>query len=79
MKLSSNRLLQSIFPIKNSKKQHPSYQNVIKELEEKNYDRAVLGCQEYLKKFSKSYTMRCILAYTYRNLNNYEQAHSFLN
>ena len=37
MKLNSNRLLQSIFPMK---KQHPAYQNVIKELEEKNYDTA---------------------------------------
>ena len=56
------------------KKQHPLYQNAIKELEEKNYDKAILRCQEYLKNFPKSYTMRCILGYIYRCLNNYEQA-----
>ncbi|RIA81422.1 hypothetical protein C1645_881628 [Glomus cerebriforme] len=76
MKLNSNRLIKSMFQ---KRKQHPIYQNVIKELEEKHYENAILRCQEYLKIFPKSYTMRCILAYAYRNRNNYEQALLYLN
>ncbi|RIA88911.1 hypothetical protein C1645_825584 [Glomus cerebriforme] len=76
IKLKQNRFLPSIFQ---TKKHHPVYQNVIKELEEKRYKNAILRCQECLKIFPKSYTMRCILAFTYRNLNNYEQALLYLN
>ncbi len=79
IKLNSNKLLQPIYQITNSKRQRPVYQNVIKELSDNNYEKAILRCQEYLKNFPKSYTMRCILAYTYRCLNNYEQALIYLN
>ncbi|RIA88923.1 hypothetical protein C1645_806542 [Glomus cerebriforme] len=75
MKLNPNRSLRSIFQIR---KKHPVYQNIIKELEERHHEEAMLRCQEYLENFPYSYTMRCILAYTYRNLNNYKQAHSYL-
>src|SRR5947209_5656681 len=34
----------------------------------------VSKCEKYLTKYPRSYTMRCILAYTYRFLNNYEKA-----
>jgi tetratricopeptide (TPR) repeat protein len=51
----------------------------MKELEEKNYKKAEHLCKEFLITFPKSYSMRCILAYTYRCLNNYEQAHLYLN
>ncbi|GBB99302.1 hypothetical protein RclHR1_03480006 [Rhizophagus clarus] len=78
IKLNSNISLKSIFQIGNSKK-HPSYQNAIKELGEKNYKNAEHWCKEFLKTFPKSYSMRCILAYTYRCLNNYKQAHLYLN
>jgi tetratricopeptide (TPR) repeat protein len=76
MKLNSSRLLQLMF---HSKKQNPEYQNVIKEIEGKNYEQAILKCKEYIKKFPETYTMRCILAYAYRNINNYEQANLYLN
>ncbi|RIA87515.1 hypothetical protein C1645_740073 [Glomus cerebriforme] len=79
IKLNSNRLLQPIFRTKKSKKQHLAYQNVIKELGEKHYVNAILRCQEYLKIFPKSYSMRCILAYIYRNINDYDQALLYLN
>ncbi|PKC59608.1 hypothetical protein RhiirA1_540378 [Rhizophagus irregularis] len=77
IKLNSNLSLQSIFP-RISKKQHPMYQNAIKELSEKNYGKAEYFCKGFLKIFPKSYTIRCILAYTYRCLYNYEQAHLYL-
>ncbi|GBC00913.1 hypothetical protein RclHR1_00400027 [Rhizophagus clarus] len=77
IKLNSNISLQSIFP-RISKKQHPMYQNAIKELNEKNYEKAEYFCKEFLRTFSTNYTMRCILAYIYRCLNNYEQAHLYL-
>ncbi|RGB34938.1 hypothetical protein C1646_742531 [Rhizophagus diaphanus] len=77
IKLNSNLSLQSIFP-RISKKQHPMYQNAIKELSEKNYEKAEYFCKGFLKIFPKSYTIRCILAYTYRCLYNYEQAHLYL-
>ncbi|PKK76834.1 hypothetical protein RhiirC2_844879 [Rhizophagus irregularis] len=77
IKLNSNLSLQSIFP-RISKKQHPMYQNAIKELNEKNYGKAEYFCKRFLKIFPKSYTIRCILAYTYRCLYNYEQAHLYL-
>ncbi|POG63502.1 hypothetical protein GLOIN_2v1784016, partial [Rhizophagus irregularis DAOM 181602=DAOM 197198] len=61
-----------------TKKQHPTYQNIIKEINEKNYEKAESLCKEFMKFFPKSYSLRCILAYIYRCLNNYEQAHLFL-
>ncbi|PKC58090.1 kinase-like protein [Rhizophagus irregularis] len=77
-KLSSNISLQSIFS-KILKRQHPFYQNIIKELNEKNYNKAVYYCKELLKTFPTNYNaIKCILAYTYRCLNNYEQAHLYL-
>ncbi|CAG8438151.1 4835_t:CDS:2 [Funneliformis caledonium] len=60
------------------KKLRPSYQNVINELANKNYEKAISIGQVYLRKFPNSYTMRCILAYACRCLNNYKQAHSYL-
>ncbi|RGB38008.1 hypothetical protein C1646_779952 [Rhizophagus diaphanus] len=60
------------------KKQHPTYQNIIKELNEKRYEKAESLCKEFLNFFPKSYSLRCILAYIYRCLNNYEQAHFYL-
>ncbi|RIA94053.1 hypothetical protein C1645_761016 [Glomus cerebriforme] len=77
IKLNSNMLLSSIFP-KVSKKQHPTYQNVLKELNGKNYSKAEYWCKEFLKSFPKSYTIRCVLAYIYRCLNHYEKAHLWL-
>ncbi|UZO03860.1 uncharacterized protein OCT59_024261 [Rhizophagus irregularis] len=62
-----------------TKKQHPTYQNIIKEINEKNYEKAESLCKEFINFFPKSYSLRCILAYVYRCLNNYEQAHLFLN
>src|SRR5204862_499195 len=76
MKLNSDRLLQLMFQ---SKKQNPAYQNVIKELEGNNYEQAILRCKAYLKNYPKSYTMKCILAYAHRNINNYDQANLYLN
>ncbi|RIA86375.1 hypothetical protein C1645_740892 [Glomus cerebriforme] len=78
IKSNSNRSLQSIFQIRNSKKQHPIYQNITKELEEENYEKSGFSCKELLKFYPKSYSIRCILAYTYRCLNDYEQAHLYL-
>ncbi|CAI2193431.1 9050_t:CDS:2, partial [Funneliformis geosporum] len=75
-KMRTNRF-QSIFQIANSKK-HPEYKNVIKELDDKNYERAVVKCRDYLKGFPKSYTIRCVIAYAYRCLKKYEQANSYL-
>jgi tetratricopeptide (TPR) repeat protein len=76
---NSNRLtlIQSMFQITKSK--NLTYQKVIKELEEKNYGKAVLICKEYLKNFPRSYNMRCILAYAYRNLDSYKLAFFYLN
>ncbi|GBC09473.1 hypothetical protein RclHR1_00890009 [Rhizophagus clarus] len=78
IKLNPNISLKSIFQIGNSKKQHPTYLSAIKELEEKNYKNAEYWCKEFLKTFPKSYSMRCILGYTYRCLNDYEQARMYL-
>ncbi|GBB89491.1 hypothetical protein RclHR1_01620003 [Rhizophagus clarus] len=78
IKLNSNILLQSIFP-RISKKQHPIYQNAIKELREKNYKKAEYYCKEFINDFPTDYTIKCILAYIYRCINNYERAHSCLN
>ena len=78
MKLNSDISLQSILQIRNSKKQHPTYQNIIKEINEKHYEKAESLCKEFLNFFPKSYSLRCILAYIYRCLNNYEQALLYL-
>ncbi|PKC07984.1 hypothetical protein RhiirA5_478301 [Rhizophagus irregularis] len=78
IKSNPNLSLKSIFKIGNSKKHHPIYQKVVKELEEKNYKNAEYWCKEFLKTFPKSYSMRCILAYIYRCLDNYEQAYLYL-
>ncbi|GES87313.1 hypothetical protein GLOIN_2v1869728 [Rhizophagus clarus] len=78
IKSNSRVSLQSVFQIRNSKKQHPIYQNVLKELDRKNYEKAEYFCKEILNFFPKSYSLRCILAYVYRCLNNYEQAHLYL-
>ncbi|PKC02280.1 TPR-like protein [Rhizophagus irregularis] len=77
IRLNSNISLKSIFQI--GKKQHPTYLNAIKELKEKNYKNAEHWCKEFLKTYPESYSIRCILAYTYRCFNNYEQAHLYLN
>ncbi|PKC54885.1 TPR-like protein, partial [Rhizophagus irregularis] len=77
VKLNPNISLKSIFQI--GKKQHPTYLNAIKGLKEKNYKNAEHWCKEFLKTYPESYSMRCILAYTYTCLNNYEQAHLYLN
>ncbi|UZO14889.1 uncharacterized protein OCT59_006332 [Rhizophagus irregularis] len=76
-RLNSSISLQSFFP-KISKKQHPMYQNAIKELNENNYEKTEYYCKEFLKIFPTNYIIRCILAYTYRCLNNYELAHLYL-
>ncbi|POG79488.1 hypothetical protein GLOIN_2v474699 [Rhizophagus irregularis DAOM 181602=DAOM 197198] len=73
----SNLSLQSII-LRISKEQQPMYQNIIKELYKKNYEKAEYYCREFLISFPVDYTMRCILAYTYKCLNNYEQAHLYL-
>ncbi|CAG8603806.1 13775_t:CDS:2, partial [Funneliformis caledonium] len=75
---NSSKSLQSIFQ-RTSKKQHPAHQNVIRELLERNYEEAKYWCNEFLKIFPKSYSMRCILAYIYKNLNHHEQAYLNLN
>ncbi|PKY27380.1 protein prenylyltransferase [Rhizophagus irregularis] len=77
IKLNSNISLSSILP-KFSKKQHPTYQNIIKEINEKHYEKAESLCKEFLNFFPKSYSLRCILGYIYRCLKNYEQAHFYL-
>ncbi|RIA94068.1 hypothetical protein C1645_735093 [Glomus cerebriforme] len=77
IKSNSNILLSSIIP-KISKKQHPVYQNVLKELNEKNYTKAEYWCKKFLDTFPKSYSLRCILAYNYRCCDNYEKAHIYL-
>ena len=51
----------------------------MKELSEKNYERAEYWSKEFLKTFPKSYSIRCILAYIYRCLNNYDQAILYAN
>jgi Tfp pilus assembly protein PilF len=76
-KLSSNLSLLSILP-RITKKQHPTYQSIIKEINEKHYRRAEFLCKEFLNFYPKSYSLRCILAYIYRCLNSYEQAHLYL-
>ncbi|RGB34932.1 hypothetical protein C1646_742528 [Rhizophagus diaphanus] len=76
-RLNSSISLQSLFP-KISKKQHPIYQNAIKELNENNYEKTEYYCKEFMKVFPTNYIIRCILAYTYRRLNNYELAHLYL-
>ncbi|PKC15840.1 hypothetical protein RhiirA5_481971 [Rhizophagus irregularis] len=77
IKLNTTTILSTIFP-RVSKKQHPIYQSIIKELNGKYYQKAESLCKEYLKLFSKDYPVRCILAYIYRCLNNYEQVHLYL-
>ncbi|GBC04058.1 hypothetical protein RclHR1_00550003 [Rhizophagus clarus] len=77
IKLNSRVSLPSVFP-RISKKQHPTYQNIIKELEGKHYEKAESLCKEFLNFFPKSYSLRCILAYIYRCLGNYEQALLYL-
>ncbi|PKK62470.1 hypothetical protein RhiirC2_790329 [Rhizophagus irregularis] len=77
IKLNPNISLKSIFQI--GRKQHPVYLSAIKELKEKNYKNAEHWCKLFLKTFPKSYSIRCILAYTHRCLNNYVQAHFYLN
>ncbi|PKC64661.1 hypothetical protein RhiirA1_462106 [Rhizophagus irregularis] len=77
IKLNSNISLSSILS-RNSKKQHPTYQNIINEINEKHYKKAESLCKEFLNFFPKSYSLRCILAYIYRCLKNYEQAHFYL-
>lgn len=77
IKFNTNKL-QSIFQIGNSIKKHPIYQNVIKELTERNYKQAIDECQKYLKSFPKSNSMKCLIAYSYRCLNNYDQACLYL-
>uniref|UniRef100_U9TY52 Uncharacterized protein n=1 Tax=Rhizophagus irregularis (strain DAOM 181602 / DAOM 197198 / MUCL 43194) TaxID=747089 RepID=U9TY52_RHIID len=77
IKFSPNKSLKSIFQI--GRKQHPTYISAIKELEEKNYKNAEHWCKEFLKTFPESYSIRCILSYTYRCLNNYDQGHLYLN
>jgi Tfp pilus assembly protein PilF len=76
IKLNSN-ILSSILP-RISKKQHPLYQNIIKELDGKYYQKTESLCKEFLELFPKSYSVRCILAYIYRCLKNYEQAQLYL-
>jgi tetratricopeptide (TPR) repeat protein len=70
-------LLSSIFS-RITGNQHPIYQNIIKEINEKHYEKAETLCKEFLKFSPKSYSLRCILAYIYRCLKNYEQAHLHL-
>ncbi|EXX58129.1 Sti1p [Rhizophagus irregularis DAOM 197198w] len=77
IKLNSRVSLSSLFP-RFSKKQHPTYQNIIKEIGEKNYEKAESLCKDFLNFFPKSYSLRCVLAYIYRCLGNYEQAHFYL-
>uniref|UniRef100_U9U5N5 Uncharacterized protein n=1 Tax=Rhizophagus irregularis (strain DAOM 181602 / DAOM 197198 / MUCL 43194) TaxID=747089 RepID=U9U5N5_RHIID len=78
--LKANMSLKSIFQIRNSKKQHSIlYQSAIKELDVRNYKNAEHWCKEFLKTFPASYSMKCILAYTYRCLNDYKQAHLYIN
>jgi tetratricopeptide (TPR) repeat protein len=77
IKLNSN-ILSLILPRRISKKQHPLYQNIIKELNGKYYQKAESLCKEFLKLFPESYSVRCILAYIYRCLKNYKQAQLYL-
>ncbi|CAB4426640.1 unnamed protein product [Rhizophagus irregularis] len=77
IKLNSRVSLSSVFT-RFSKKQHPTYQNIIQEIGEKHYEKAVSLCKDFLNFFPKSYSLRCILAYIYRCLGNYEQAHLYL-
>ncbi|GBC07944.1 hypothetical protein RclHR1_00780024 [Rhizophagus clarus] len=76
IKLNSN-IFSSILP-KISRKQHPIYLNIIKELNGKYYHKAEYLCKEFLELFPESYSVRCILAYIYRCLKNYKQAHLYL-
>ncbi|PKY44307.1 TPR-like protein [Rhizophagus irregularis] len=77
IKLNSHASLSSLLP-RFSKKQHPTYQNIIKEISGKDYKEAESLCKDFLNFFPKSYSMRCILAYIYICLNNYEQACLYL-
>jgi tetratricopeptide (TPR) repeat protein len=78
IKLNSRVSISSVFPTI-SKKQHPIYQNILKELDEKHYEKAECLCKEFLNFYPKSYSLRCILAYIYRCIINYKQAHLYLN
>ncbi|GBC06864.1 hypothetical protein RclHR1_00710015 [Rhizophagus clarus] len=75
--MSDTISLQSII-LRISKKRRPIYQNIIRELYKKDYERTLYYCKEYLKS-PESYTILCILAYIYGYLDNYEQAHLYLN
>ncbi|CAG8568470.1 8946_t:CDS:2, partial [Funneliformis caledonium] len=48
-------------------------------LSEHHFEEAEYLCKEFLKTFPKSNSMRCILAYTYRCLDDHKQAHLVLN
>ncbi|GBC01719.1 hypothetical protein RclHR1_04300001 [Rhizophagus clarus] len=78
IKSGSHVSLSSILP-KISKKQHQTFQNIINEINGKRYKKAECLCKEFLNSFSKSYSIRCILAYIHRCLHNYEQARLYLN
>ncbi|EXX50670.1 uncharacterized protein OCT59_016439 [Rhizophagus irregularis] len=73
-----NSKISSSILSKITKKQHPIYQNIIKEINDKHYEKAETLCKEFLNLFPKSYSLRCILAYIYRCLDNYKQAHLYL-
>ncbi|RGB31318.1 hypothetical protein C1646_817368 [Rhizophagus diaphanus] len=77
IKLNTTTMLSSIFS-KVSRKQHPIYQSIIKELNGKYYQKAESLCKDYLELFPESYSVRCILAYIYKCLKNYGQAYLYL-
>ena len=78
IKFNSTKSLQLIFQLKILKKQHPVYRCARKGLAERNYEKAEYCCNEFLKTFPRDYSIRCILAYIYRCLNDYNQAHLHL-
>ncbi|RGB33014.1 hypothetical protein C1646_743618 [Rhizophagus diaphanus] len=76
--INLNSKISSSILSKITKKQHPIYQNIIKEINDKHYEKAETLCKEFLNLFPKSYSLRCILAYIYKCLDNYKQAHLYL-
>ncbi|PKC15822.1 hypothetical protein RhiirA5_407728 [Rhizophagus irregularis] len=56
IKLNSN--ISSSLLSRITKKQHPTYQNIIKEINEKHYEKAESLCKEFLNFFPKSYSLR---------------------
>ncbi|GES87245.1 hypothetical protein GLOIN_2v1872937 [Rhizophagus clarus] len=78
VKPNLNMSIKSIFQIKNLKR-HPTYKIIVEELYKSNYKKAEYLSKEFLKTFLTNYPIRCILAYIYRCLNHYEQAHLYLN